>query len=405
MAPFNQRQIGYIQAIAGRQQHTSLLCGQHDGKIASDTVYKDSDSTERDIAAWEQPQAVGPVIGSGLNHTTSAGIKHYCKSLLLHTWHLDAQELGHDSRLEHNNQKLMPADFEKLCVNSFGQGVQHELNAFDIPLTSQYTTDSSGQVTAQPDYQVNPYKASSRERLTPDGFLNSTDIKFRFTLPGAKAGMSGTNPMGQDHYEFRWIVWRAKKPQMHKHADENNAHTNLEVIRNGASFRNPGYDFFKGQSGRKRGMIGYTYNPKLDKLDSESDDVTPSEVYSGFRIDEDTKTSFKSTGCLDNQRWPDGEAELTVDDLMTMPINRDDYVVMKDSRFFLGKEHGKSHFEEHLHWDWNDPIETSNTNVLTSPTLNNKNYRWHFTLIGTNNGITPVELTHQIRWTTKCESG
>merc|ERR1712159_384203 len=122
------------------------------------------------------------------------------------------------------------------------------------------------------------------------------------------------------------------------------------------------------------------------------------EAYSGYRYK--SGTGFTNTDDVTHTATkPYGEDDFTVDDLMTARINKDDYVVMKDVRFFLGKEHGKSHFEDHLHWDWNDPIDTTEDNVLSSPTLNDKNYRWRMTLIGTSGGSEPVVLNHHIRWT------
>merc|ERR1712159_144811 len=206
------------------------------------------------------------------------------------------------------------------------------------------------------------------------------------------------HPMGQDHYEFRWIVWRNKLPTVPWTATNAHNSTNLEAVRDGASFRNPAYDLFMGQTGRKRGLSGYTHHPKLDSNLTVSD--PNAEKYSGKYWN---GAAFVNGGLAATQ--PVGEDELTVDDLMTMRLNRDDYVIMKDVRFFLGKEHGKSHFEDTLHWDWNDPIDTDDTNVLMSPTLYNKNFRWNMTLIGTSGGKSPVIINECLRWTTKMESG
>jgi hypothetical protein len=205
---------------------------------------------------------------------------------------------------------------------------------------------------------------------------------------------------------------------MHANAATDSVQSNLDAIRDGCSFRNPGYDFFMGQSGRKRGLLGYCLNKKLDvNLSGNNHAVQgvpnrgpPGEAYSGkrwvpsvgFRAGTVEGTDY---GVSLTAPYPTMERALTVDDLMTIRVNKDDYVVMKDVRFFLGKEHGKSHFEDHLHWDWNDPIDTANDNVLSSETLNGKNYRWYMTLIGTNGGHNPVVLNCHHRWTTKMESG
>lgn len=174
----------------------------------------------------------------------------------------------------------------------------------------------------------------------------------------------------------------------------------MDAIRDGFSLRNPGYDLFVGQTGRKRGFLGYTLNENLDK-DNDVDAVS-TEKYLGAHANPGNPTgSFSTNGTFK----PLTEDDMTVDDLLTMRLNRDDYVIMKDVRFFLGKEHGKSHFEDTLHWDWNDPIDTPRENVLSSPTLNNKNFRWNMTLIGTSGGKNPVVINECVRWTTKMTSG
>ena len=159
---------------------------------------------------------------------------------------------------------------------------------------------------------------------------------------------------------------------------------------------------FVGQSGRKRGLVGYTGHHSLDSDNPYNLLNAPGEFYSGEYWN---GAAWVEGGDDANGRgarsFPLGEAGFTPDDLLTCRLNRDDYVIMKDVRFFLGKEHGKSHFEDTLHWDWNDPIDTPEENVLSSPTLNSKNFRWHMTLIGTTNGKNPVVLNQHVRWNAK----
>jgi hypothetical protein len=485
MAPFNKRQIGYIQAVAGRQQHTTLKSGFVDYQLSS----KDN------VPFVYQARAVRKAIGSGLFSSDPDA-----KSLLIHHWLIDNEEMCHDSRGVHNNSVLDTSDVQ---AHGFGVGCGGNyttLRVFDAKCAenthalSGYPTDVTGTVTQTP----NDTRISSTMRATPDGYLRSTNLRFRFTLPTiipqvtwdqisdsfnhdvrlvyegsggpltqdflntsanfewwqkafelyqkgtfdandpALTSIAGTSwatlgsfvrgaltddvrkhfreavsavrenkPMGQDHYEFRWIVWRNKRPTFPWTATEGTGSgTNLEAIRDGASFRNPNYDLFVGQTGRKRGLIGYTGHPKLDS-DNPYNLLNPAaEYYSGNYWN---GTTWVEGGDNEDGRGvrlhPVGESGFTVDDLMTCRLNRDDYVIMKDVRFFLGKEHGKSHFEDTLHWDWNDPIDTNQENVLTSSTLNDKNFRWHMTLIGTSNGKSPVVLNQHVRWTTKMESG
>ena len=103
--------------------------------------------------------------------------------------------------------------------------------------------------------------------------------------------------------------------------------------------------------------------------------------------------------------FPDGEGYFTHRDLMTMPLNKNDYVVMRDVRFFLGQSQGKSHYEDVFDFDFNDMINTGDTDLLTSDTLANKNYRWQCCILGTSNGKDPVHLNYEIRGTTACQSG
>lgn len=399
MAPFNKRQIGYIQAIAGRQQHVSLTAGSGDATLNS------SDAVPDHLMPQTLKHTLMGSGGSGQVTGANAALL-FNKSLLMHTWMLSKPQLCFDSRPDQNNAKLEAGDFTSLTESSYGSGPYTELDVFNVPVTTHMVTygGADGAVSARDDDMANPEVIPSTVRATQDGFLNSTNIKFRFTLPTKGTTSDAGQPMGQDHYEFRWIVWRPKKPGFGRSADDTNTQdANLDQIRSGASFRNPNYDFFMGQTGRKRGYLGYTFNHNLDK-DKISNDA-PGEQYSGKRWGAHTSEGDSFVDGLSTDIMPSNDSHFTVDDLMTQRINRDDYVIMKDVRFFLGKEHGKSHFEDTLHWDWNDPIDTPEKNVLTSPTLNDKNYRWNMTLFGTTGGANPVKLNYSYRWTTKTESG
>ena len=474
MAPFNKRQIGYIQAVAGRQQHTTLRAGSLNRQLKStDTAGISDKGGAFNARVTNKLHDVQKAIG-GMVTTESSDPD--AKHLLVHTWQLDRTPLAFDSRAEHNNNTLTAADFTNLRGVWVGMGHHTDLAVFDARCATQATL-SNGTPNASADitaggvglaasdvtgttskFDLNQDQLASTVRASPDGYLHSTNITFRFTLPGnvagsgdvsslmptaAQLGIDNTNssngitpaqyeqftkglatnaddgtanatrgaiqslinqynikhPMGQDHYEFRWIVWRNKRPTFHRWGDTSDTYSNMDAIRDGFSLRNPAYDLFVGQTGRKRGFLGYTLNANLDQ-NNQTDEV-PTEKYSGANAAVSIDQNYAANGSL----HPTDEAAMTVDDLLTMRLNRDDYVVMKDVRFFLGKEHGKSHFEDTLHWDWNDPIDTPNSNVLSSPTLNNKNFRWNMTLIATSGGKNPVVLNECVRWTTKMTSG
>jgi hypothetical protein len=233
------------------------------------------------------------------------------------------------------------------------------------------------------------------------------------TIQSALDIFGRSHPMHTPHYEFRLIMFRNRINTYRATGSSNN----LDAIRNGVSLLNPGYDLFMGQTGRPRGPLGYRTSPNLDKnLDPNG---APAPYYSGNRWGTD---SSGVTGWMPGvipqaandaghhytsgeKLFPDGEATLTHRDLMTMPLNKNDYVVMRDVRFFLGQHQGKSHFEDVFDFDFNDPINTADTDLMTSDTLSNKNYRWHCVIIGTSNGKDPVHLNYEIRGTTACQSG
>lgn len=444
MAPFNTNQVKYIQAVAGRQQHSTLRAINLNGVIKSGTFAEGT----HDWSAQETPQ------------TFYAG-----DPLLLAQFALHEYPHAWDARGVHNNDELEAADFENVVATSqgFGQSLA-ELRALDIPCQGEsYHDPTNGPYEKD---RADDEWIPSTIRATPDGFLKSLNLKLRLTLPtnipvahphwadieailkretgsttiqsidydaywspsqdpstphpayrdAIKAALdlyARSHPMHTPHYEFRLIMFRNRINTYRATASSNN----LDAIRNGVSLLNPGYDLFMGQTGRPRGPLGYRTSSKLDKnLDPSG---APAPYYSGFRWGTD---SNGVTGWMDGvipQSWrdaghhytsgeklfPDGEANFTHRDLMTMPLNKNDYVVMRDVRFFLGQSQGKSHFEDVFDFDFNDPINTADTDLMTSDTLADKNYRWHCVIIGTSNGQDPVHLNYEIRGTTACQSG
>jgi len=430
MAPFNTNQVKYIQAVAGRQQHSTLTAINKSGVLKSGSAYWSDNVT---------PQT--------FDLTDPLLLAQFALHEYPHAW---------DARGVHNNDQLEAADFENVVntAQGFGKNIA-ELRALDVPCALE-----SSNAADRPDDEWLP----STVRATPDGFLKSLNLKLRLTLPtnipvahpswadiefilnnGTADGdtsVSETNyqdfwngtlsevaasksikaaldvyarshPMHTPHYEFRLIMFRNRVNTYRATAASNN----LEALRNGVSLLNPGYDLFMGQTGRPRGPLGYRTSAKLDKnLDPNG---APAPYYSGVRWG---TNSSGVTGFMDGvipqtgadtghhytqgqKLFPDGEAILTHRDLMTMPLNKNDYVVMRDVRFFLGQSQGKSHFEDVFDFDFNDQINTADADLLSSDTLADKNYRWHCVLIGTSNGQDPVHLNYEIRGTTSCQSG
>jgi len=427
MAPFNTNQVKYIQAVAGRQQHTTLKAINQSGVLKSGSAY---------WVAQQTPQT--------FDTTDPLLLAQFALHEYPHAW---------DARGVHNNDQLEAADFENVVTTGYGFGTSiAEFRALDVPCAGELNQDR------QDDEWI-----SSTIRATPDGFLKSLNLKLRLTLPtnipvahptyadikvildnagGVATQVSAadyedfwegelsndprskairaaldlyarSHPMHTPHYEFRLIMFRNRLNTYRATAASNN----LEALRNGVSLLNPGYDLFMGQTGRPRGPLGYRTSAKLDKnLDPNG---APAPYYSGKRWGTDSGgvTGFMDgvipqTGADDGHHYtsgektfPDGEAILTHRDLMTMPLNKNDYVVMRDVRFFLGQSQGKSHFEDVFDFDFNDPINTADADLLSSDTLTDKNYRWHCVIIGTSNGKDPVHLNYEIRGTTSCQSG
>ena len=437
MAPFNTNQVKYIQAVAGRQQHTTLTAINKSGILKS--------------GVWDdqgEPQT--------FSVTDPLLLAQFALHEFPHAW---------DARGVHNNDVLEAADFENVVSTHLGFGQKiDELRALDVPCQGElYHSAANGPYEKD---RADPEWVPSTMRATPDGFLKSLNLKLRLTLPsnipvahptydeikdildggagsGVESGVTETeyghfwqadsglstpaihaikgaldvyarsHPMHTPHYEFRLIMFRNRINTYRATASSNN----LDAIRNGVSLLNPGYDLFMGQTGRPRGPLGYRTSPNLDKnLDPNG---APAPYYSGVRWGTDSNAvtgympgvipqSWKDAGhgfTTGEKLYPEGEQFLTHRDLMTMPLNKNDYVVMRDVRFFLGQSQGKSHFEDVFDFDFNDQINTADTDLMTSDTLSNKNYRWHCVIIGTSNGRDPVHLNYEIRGTTACQSG
>ena len=443
MAPFNTNQVKYIQAVAGRQQHTTLKAINKNGVLKSNDFSGENANVGNGVSVYS-PRTVD-----------------LTDPLLLAQFALHEFPWAWDSRGIHNNDILEAADFTDLISTDVGFGYSiGELKALDVPCAQEHRTNSAGEAQYDQD-RADPEWISSTMRATPDGFLKSLNLKLRLTLPsnipvahpsftdiqailneGAADGSSDvsannysefwngqtlsgskaqtiraaldvyqrSHPMQTPHYEFRLIMFRNRLNTLVNRSGSNN----LEALRNGVSLLNPGYDLFMGQTGRPRGPLGYRTSPKLDK--NMDPNGAPAPYYSGDRwagsstgfISGSIPSAAADAGHGDTtgtSMFPLGEANLTHRDLMTMPLNKNDYVVMRDVRFFLGQAQGKSHYEDVFDFDFNDPINTADTDLLSSDTLCDKNYRWQCVIIGTSNGKDPVHLNYEIRGTTCVQSG
>jgi len=429
MAPFNTNQVKYIQAVAGRQQHTTLRAINKTGLI-----------TSNDFSGSETPQTFDVT-----------------DPLLVATFALHEFPTCWDARGVHNNDTLEAADFQNLSGGNLGFGKYiDQLRALDVPCVGESIRVVGQGAADRPDDEW----ISSTLRATPDGFLKSLNLKLRLTLPsnipvahpdfneiaaisdrtaaplydatdyanfwrgslaiGPKTEAinaalqiyARSHPMHTPHYEFRLIMFRNRLPTYRVGAGSNS----LDAIRNGVSLLNPGYDLFMGQTGRPRGPLGYRTSPNLDKNMDPTGAAAP--YYSGKFWDTNASPAGFVNGVVPlssgdaghgdttgSELFPIGENLFTHRDLMTMPLNKNDYVVMRDVRFFLGQSQGKSHFEDVFDFDFNDQINTADTDLLSSDTLADKNYRWQCVILGTSNGKDPVHLNYEMRGTTCVQSG
>lgn len=207
---------------------------------------------------------------------------------------------------------------------------------------------------------VSDENASAAQRQGAEGFLESTHLRLRCLVDNPSTG-----GFHSEHNEYRMIVFRHKERQHHEVQHSNN-------------FSNWFYDLFHGTQGYKCGFSGYRNQESL-----QGD------------IQYTNANTVSSYGHL----WIDAQSA------MTAPINKEDYVVMKDHRFFLGKEYGgKNIFETSLHWDWRDPIATASSDV--TETESTKNYVWYILFLGnSNNTEGDATLNITMHGTTHMTSG
>jgi hypothetical protein len=199
------------------------------------------------------------------------------------------------------------------------------------------------------------------ERRTAECFLESTHLNMRMCQLNATGGA-----FSDLHSEYRMIVFRARDVQ---NDDEVKAMDHSNWL----------YNLFHGRQNYKIGFLG------------------------GQRLDEShgTITYYNnSDATAANTFWADQVG------CMTLPVNKEDYVVMKDHRFMLGKEYGgRNLFETTLHWDWQDPIAIDGDKLDLIE--NDKNYCWFIVIMGRSNssdGTAPY-LNIRIEGTTHVTSG
>jgi len=206
------------------------------------------------------------------------------------------------------------------------------------------------------DVAVNTDEAAveTGQRVTPECYLESVHARMRLIQQ-----LDVTTDV-KSHQEYRMLVFRHKERQC---SDERYAE----------NFSNPLYDMFLATNNYKYGPLGY--RGKSD-IGANNDYVA-------------------QTGTANDAQ-----------SLMTNMVNKEDYVFMKDVRFYLGKEYGGKHiYEDVWHWNHADPIATEATD-LTHNESNNKNYTWYVALFAVTNANNAAEMPYvRIDTTTHVTSG
>ena len=199
-----------------------------------------------------------------------------------------------------------------------------------------------------PVYDVNvnidETTVTTQQRVTPECYLESVHARMRLIQE------LDVTDNTQSHQEYRMLVFRHKERQC---SDERFAE----------NFSNPLYDMFLAANNYKYGPLGFRNKAAMD---------------GGMNDYEGASNVFNDAQTL-----------------MTMMTNKEDYVFMKDVRFYLGKEYGGKHiYEDTLHWDHGDPIATEATD-LSHNESNNKNYTWYIAFFcTTNNGHTNADFPY-----------
>ena len=174
----------------------------------------------------------------------------------------------------------------------------------------------------------------TQQRVTPECYLESVHARMRMIQE------LDVTDNTKSHQEYRMLVFRHKERQC---SDERFAE----------NFSNPLYDMFLATNNYKYGPLGIRLKSNLD---------------SGI-----------------NDYHGEGTVYNDIQSLMTNMTNKEDYVFMKDVRFYLGKEYGGKHiYEDVFHWNHADPIATEATD-LTHNESNNKNYTWYVAIFATTN--------------------
>jgi hypothetical protein len=206
-------------------------------------------------------------------------------------------------------------------------------NKVPIAFSSQFTNAHTNVPVYTIRQSSTPDSPALDERRGEQFFLDKVTGRLRIVLPLASGHQS-------DHIEYRLLVFRHKERQ---HFDQERA----------LNFCNPEYDLWLGSNNYKYGPRGYR----------NKDIISGNEEYAAYS----------------GSNFQQGQY------FMTAMLNKEDYIFMKDTRFYLGKEYGGKHiYETMLSWDHRDQLESEEDIIIDSESAT-KNYCWYVYLVRTSN--------------------
>lgn len=371
MAIFNKREVGYIKAIAGVGKHKSFVNKRWFGSLGSNGVQLTAPNAETSSLGNSR-------VDYASGQTSDIQSKKLSVfALALNKAHVsvDASDTSDDPNVWVHNAYKTVAGLTSSSTNGTGtDGNMVSMEGLTLPMVSEA---DDGKVDENGDVVTAPQITPTTVRVGTEYFLDKTTLKMRFTMPDFGLETSNLKP----HFEYRLIMFRNRKP-VKAYGDER--------IRTGASYLNFQYDLFNGPVGRPIGFRGWRGRQDFDGH----------EQYRGMTLDGNNKWALAADADLGEPGAPD---RFTVDEWMVMPLNSADYIILKDERFFLGTEHGKSHYEIMESFNWREQGETEDDD-LTFGLRENFNSCIYFMLLGTSNDSEQPNLNMVFTQTTCVES-
>ena len=247
MAPFTSRQTNYIRAIAGQQQHKTLICRQAETALVAFNPpnLRNTDNATLYGRAWYLNNAPKCYYPGAPSDPIDADMS---------SDHYGCCNLNHFSTYSGSTETDDKGQFDLLHVPAeLSSAVMPEHNTGDHTV-SAFHTDHNHTIPAHSHIIDESQYIPSDQRAGVEGYLESTHMKLFCTLPSHSDADNGA--LGSPHYEFRIIVFRNKLPTWRETGGGGDFRHDRLVVREGVSLLNPNYDLFMGQTGRPR---GYTY--------------------------------------------------------------------------------------------------------------------------------------------------